>query len=145
MVGNVAKEVHTMSEDSASHKWMVYVRSAPGSLSLDRHVSKVRFYLHPSYKPHDVITVTWVSYAFTYNQFFTLLNQRSCDMISTNLWRKIGIKKENKRDNVQGEFLLTPLTLPVCSKHKKFLRGSMFDTQLLTCNISALVFFFNIT
>lgn len=58
LVGNVAKEVHTMSEDSASHKWMVYVRSAPGSLSLDRHVSKVRFYLHPSYKPHDVITVT---------------------------------------------------------------------------------------
>ncbi|XP_054272737.1 uncharacterized protein LOC128993011 [Macrosteles quadrilineatus] len=58
LIGNVAKQIEQDGNfNPATHKWMVYVRSAPGSLAVDEQVSKVHFFLHPSYKPNDVITI----------------------------------------------------------------------------------------
>lgn len=56
-IGNLAKKVNDSIYDKATHKWVLYVRSSIGSLNIEQEVSKVCFFLHPSYKPHDVVTV----------------------------------------------------------------------------------------
>lgn len=58
VVGNVSKWLPLdMRDDSASHKWMVYVRGPKGEPDISSFVSKVRFFLHPSYRPNDVVQV----------------------------------------------------------------------------------------
>ena len=44
-------------EDSATHKWMVYVRGPKDAPDISSFVDKVRFFLHPSYRPNDVVEV----------------------------------------------------------------------------------------
>ncbi|XP_065332602.1 YEATS domain-containing protein 2 [Cloeon dipterum] len=58
VVGNVSKWI--MPEDregESTHKWMLYVRGPPDAPDLSNVVQRVRFFLHSSYKPHDVIEV----------------------------------------------------------------------------------------
>ena len=58
IIGNVSKWYTSDStEDCSTHKWMVYVRGPKDSPDLSHIVQKVVFYLHPSYKPNDVIEV----------------------------------------------------------------------------------------
>ncbi|KAJ1519459.1 hypothetical protein ONE63_004747 [Megalurothrips usitatus] len=58
VVGNVSKWLQAdMRDDSATHKWMVYVRGPKGDPDISGFVSKVRFFLHPSYRPNDVVQV----------------------------------------------------------------------------------------
>lgn len=59
LVGNISKWMSTENdEDSSTHKWMVYVRGPKESPDISHIVSKIVFYLHPSYRPNDVIEVT---------------------------------------------------------------------------------------
>ncbi|ORX46337.1 yeats-domain-containing protein [Hesseltinella vesiculosa] len=41
-----------------THKWMIYVAELDGDKSEPRFVTAVRYHLHPSYKPFDIVDVT---------------------------------------------------------------------------------------
>lgn len=43
--------------DPSTHKWMVYVRGPTEEPRIDHFVKKVWFYLHPSYRPNDLVEV----------------------------------------------------------------------------------------
>ncbi|CAL1677638.1 unnamed protein product [Lasius platythorax] len=64
IVGNISKWIPPdWREDASSHKWTIYVRSDKDeSANISTFVSKVRFFLHPSYRPNDIVEVT--SYPF---------------------------------------------------------------------------------
>lgn len=59
VIGNISKWVPVDTrEDAASHKWMMYVRGPKEAPDVSDFVSKIRFFLHPSYRPHDIAEVT---------------------------------------------------------------------------------------
>ncbi|KAG8236823.1 hypothetical protein J437_LFUL017280 [Ladona fulva] len=58
IVGNVSRWIPPESrEDGATHKWMIYVRGPANVADLSHLVDKVRFFLHASYRPFDVVEV----------------------------------------------------------------------------------------
>lgn len=59
VVGNYSKWIphHCREDNDATHRWTVYVIDSQKS-DLGNFVSKVRFFLHPSYQPNDVIELT---------------------------------------------------------------------------------------
>jgi transcription initiation factor IIF auxiliary subunit len=61
VVGNVSKWISPEKRDpnlqKYTHKWMVYVAGPPHDLNVTPFIRKVRFYLHPSYRPHDIVDV----------------------------------------------------------------------------------------
>ncbi|RUS24917.1 yeats family-domain-containing protein [Jimgerdemannia flammicorona] len=61
VIGNVSKFVPKEKRDphlaKFTHKWMVYVVGPPNAPPIATFVSRVRFHLHPSYHPHDVVDV----------------------------------------------------------------------------------------
>ncbi|XP_078034745.1 YEATS domain containing 2 homolog D12 [Augochlora pura] len=59
IIGNISKWIPPeWREDAASHKWTMYVRGNKDNPEIDDFVGKVRFFLHPSYRPNDVVEVT---------------------------------------------------------------------------------------
>ncbi|XP_077524372.1 YEATS domain containing 2 homolog D12 isoform X2 [Amblyomma americanum] len=62
IVGNISKYIPLDRRDGgeqATHKWLAYVRTAPEvPQSIAGLVRRVRFFLHPSYRPHDLVEVT---------------------------------------------------------------------------------------
>jgi len=64
-------------DDLSTHKWMLYVRGPNEEPHIDHFVEKVIFLLHDSYKPKNIVTVTYVSAA---QSLFTvsLLPTRCC-------------------------------------------------------------------
>lgn len=59
IIGNISKWIPPeWREDAASHKWTMYVRGNKENPDIDDFVNKVRFFLHPSYRPNDVVEVT---------------------------------------------------------------------------------------
>ncbi|CAO0796640.1 unnamed protein product [Mucor circinelloides] len=63
LVGNVSKFIAPERRDPAlkqfTHKWMIYVVEPPQSKQpVGAFITCVRFHLHPSYKPNDVVDVT---------------------------------------------------------------------------------------
>ncbi|XP_075548130.1 YEATS domain containing 2 homolog D12 [Dermacentor variabilis] len=64
IVGNVSKYIpldrrDDGSGDQATHKWLAYVRTAPEEPhTIGELVRHVRFFLHPSYRPHDLVEIT---------------------------------------------------------------------------------------
>lgn len=60
IVGNTSKYIsidRREENDKSTHKWMVYVRGPPEDPNIDRFISKVWFFLHPSYRPNDIVEV----------------------------------------------------------------------------------------
>ncbi|KAM8952674.1 YEATS domain-containing protein 2 [Pelodytes ibericus] len=60
VVGNVSKYIppdKREEKDQSTHKWMVYVRGCRKEPSINHFVKKVWFFLHPSYKPNDLVEV----------------------------------------------------------------------------------------
>ncbi|XP_068136804.1 YEATS domain-containing protein 2 isoform X2 [Hyperolius riggenbachi] len=60
VVGNVSKYIppdKREENDQSTHKWMVYVRGSRKEPSIHHFVKKVWFFLHPSYKPNDLVEV----------------------------------------------------------------------------------------
>lgn len=61
VVGNVSKYIapdKREENDQSTHKWMAYVRGSRKEPSIDHFVKKVWFFLHPSYKPNDLVEVS---------------------------------------------------------------------------------------
>ena len=63
IVGNTSQYLHPAatsqeSIDGSTHKWMVYVRGPHEDPDISSFVKAVRFFLHPSYHPNDIIRVT---------------------------------------------------------------------------------------
>jgi len=59
IVGNISKWIPPdWREDASSHKWTMYVRGDKDNANISEFVSKVRFLLHPSYRPNDVVEIT---------------------------------------------------------------------------------------
>ncbi|XP_069831627.1 YEATS domain-containing protein 2 isoform X2 [Dendropsophus ebraccatus] len=61
VVGNVSKYIppdKREENDQSTHKWMIYVRGSRKEPSIDHFVKKVWFFLHPSYKPNDLVEVS---------------------------------------------------------------------------------------
>lgn len=57
VVGNTSKYIgNEKSKDGVTHKWLVYIKTKT-DIPLEAFVKKVRFFLHPSYKPNDVVEV----------------------------------------------------------------------------------------
>lgn len=57
VVGNTSKYINLEDpSDSSTHKWLIYVQSKT-SIPIENFVSKVRFYLHPSYSPNDIVEI----------------------------------------------------------------------------------------
>ncbi|XP_040204906.1 YEATS domain-containing protein 2 isoform X2 [Rana temporaria] len=60
VVGNVSRYIppdKREENDQSTHKWMVYVRGSRKEPSIHHFVKKVWFFLHPSYKPNDLVEV----------------------------------------------------------------------------------------
>ncbi|CAN0302173.1 unnamed protein product [Lampetra planeri] len=60
VVGNVSKYIapeKREENDQSTHKWMIYVRGSRREPRIDYFVKKVWFFLHPSYKPNDLVEV----------------------------------------------------------------------------------------
>lgn len=58
IVGNISKWVPaSSSQDNSTHKWMVYVRGPKENPDITHIVKKVRFFLHPSYQPNDIVDI----------------------------------------------------------------------------------------
>ncbi|XP_063075637.1 YEATS domain-containing protein 2 isoform X2 [Engraulis encrasicolus] len=61
VVGNVSKYIapdKREENDQSTHKWMVYVRGSRKEPTIDHFVRKVWFFLHPSYRPNDLVEVS---------------------------------------------------------------------------------------
>ncbi len=59
IVGNVSKWIECdQREDNATHKWLMYVRGDRDSPDVSDVVTKVKFMIHPSYYPHDLVEVS---------------------------------------------------------------------------------------
>ncbi|XP_046357383.2 YEATS domain-containing protein 2-like [Haliotis rufescens] len=68
IVGNISKFIpleHREVNDQSTHKWMVYVRGPKDKPNIDTFVKKVWFFLHPSYKPNDLVEITQPPYHLT--------------------------------------------------------------------------------
>lgn len=59
IVGNTSQflDPAAHSADGSSHKWMVYVRGSQAEPGISHFVKAVRFFLHPSYHPNDIVHV----------------------------------------------------------------------------------------
>lgn len=60
--GNTSKYIGHEELDSATnvtHKWLVYVTTKTPT-PIERMVSKVRYILHESYKPNDIVEIRFV-------------------------------------------------------------------------------------
>ncbi|XP_039479429.1 uncharacterized protein LOC120444012 [Drosophila santomea] len=63
VVGNTSKYIGDGSRESATggqaltYKWLVYVQGKDLPEPLERYIKKVRFHLHPSYRPNDIVDV----------------------------------------------------------------------------------------
>jgi YEATS domain-contaning protein 2 len=56
-VGNTSKYIgDEKSADGVTHKWLVYIRTKT-EVPIEKIINKVRFFLHPSYQPNDVVEV----------------------------------------------------------------------------------------
>ena len=58
--------------EQATHKWMMYVRGPRDQPSIQHYVQKVWFFLHPSYRPNDLVQITWVASHFVFSYIFLL-------------------------------------------------------------------------
>jgi hypothetical protein len=57
IVGNTSQLI-TKRDGLHTHKWMVYVRGTKEDPDVSKFIKKVRFFLHPSFKPGDVVEIS---------------------------------------------------------------------------------------
>ena len=94
IVGNTSQYLERsfrFDSDSSTHKWMVYVRGTPGDQPIHTYVRAVRFFLHPSYRPHNIVQVNdppfnltrfgWGEFPVRAQLIFQNSRQKSIDII----------------------------------------------------------------
>ncbi|RKO84994.1 yeats family-domain-containing protein [Blyttiomyces helicus] len=61
IIGNVSRYIPVGKRDAGmekyQYKWMVYLHGPPLKKDVTSFVKKIRFYLHPDYRPYDVVDV----------------------------------------------------------------------------------------
>ncbi|CAI9724920.1 domain-containing 2-like [Octopus vulgaris] len=60
IVGNISKFIppdRREESDPSTHKWLIYVRGTKEEPNINHFVKKVWFFLHPSYRPNDLVEV----------------------------------------------------------------------------------------
>lgn len=60
IVGNASKFIpldRREDNDPSTHKWLIYVRGPKEEPQIDHFVKKVWFFLHPSYRPNDLVEI----------------------------------------------------------------------------------------
>ena len=61
IVGNTSQYLDPSSQqvtsENTTHKWMVYIRGPQTEPDISHFVKSVRFFLHPSYHPNDIVKV----------------------------------------------------------------------------------------
>ncbi|XP_067622162.1 uncharacterized protein D12 isoform X4 [Eurosta solidaginis] len=55
----------TSADDIMTHKWLVYVKSRNLDSCLESVIKKVRFNIHPSYRPNDVVDISTPPFQIT--------------------------------------------------------------------------------
>ena len=68
IVGNTSQYLDPSAHgslDSSTHKWMVYVRGPSEDPDISSFVKAVRFFLHPSYHPNDIIRISKAPFQLT--------------------------------------------------------------------------------
>uniref|UniRef100_W8BQD5 YEATS domain-containing protein 2 n=2 Tax=Ceratitis capitata TaxID=7213 RepID=W8BQD5_CERCA len=55
--GDNLQSKNKMGLNELTHKWLVYVQPKNPEVPLDDFIKKVRFHLHPSYRPNDIVDV----------------------------------------------------------------------------------------
>lgn len=91
VVGNISKWLpEEFRLDAASHKWMLYVRGPRDAPDVSDIISKVRYFLHPSYQPNDIVDVVhpfylnrrgWGEFPVRVQVHFSLPGNRPIDII----------------------------------------------------------------
>ncbi|EEZ97471.1 YEATS domain-containing protein 2 [Tribolium castaneum] len=91
VIGNISKWMPSSEDDLLTHKWMVYVRGPKDTPDVSHFVDKVVFYLHPSYKPHDVVEVSespfhlarrgWGEFPVRVQIFFKVILNKPIDVV----------------------------------------------------------------
>lgn len=91
IVGNISRWTPSQEDDNLTHKWMMYVRGPKDSPDVSSFIQKVVFYLHPSYKPHDVVEVCgpqfhlsrrgWGEFPIRVQIFFTCPLNKPVDIV----------------------------------------------------------------
>ncbi|XP_055952514.1 YEATS domain-containing protein 2-like [Argiope bruennichi] len=61
IIGNISKFIPVWMRDESdqhiTHKWMIYVRGDKNGPTIESFVKKVRFFLHSSYRPNDIVEI----------------------------------------------------------------------------------------
>ncbi|KAJ1929548.1 hypothetical protein IWQ60_001093 [Tieghemiomyces parasiticus] len=69
LVGNVSKYLAPSQRPAAhqdcGYRWMIYVTTPGGHDPLSTFVSRIQVFLHPSYRPHDVVDLTGPKFQLT--------------------------------------------------------------------------------
>uniref|UniRef100_A0AAR5QKI3 YEATS domain-containing protein n=1 Tax=Dendroctonus ponderosae TaxID=77166 RepID=A0AAR5QKI3_DENPD len=95
VIGNISYFKKSLEQNNLTHKWMVYVKiykKTEGEPEVtDSIINKVVFYLHPSYKPHDVVDISnppyhlsrrgWGEFPLRVKIFFKSLKNKPVDVI----------------------------------------------------------------
>jgi len=124
VVGNVSKWIHPdFRDDASTHKWMIYVRGPPEAPDVSNLVERVRFFLHSSYKPHDVIEIKYVHKFITFKFFLTLFIRESPFHLSRRGWGEFPVR-------VQIHFL-NPQNRPIDVIHQLVLDKTYTGLQTL--------------
>ncbi|CAL1296824.1 unnamed protein product [Larinioides sclopetarius] len=62
IIGNISKFIPVWMRDESdqhiTHKWMIYVRGDKNGPNIESFVKKVRFFLHSSYRPNDIVEIS---------------------------------------------------------------------------------------
>ncbi|XP_062374683.1 YEATS domain-containing protein 2 [Sardina pilchardus] len=148
VVGNVSKYIapdKREENDQSTHKWMVYVRGSKKEPSIDHFVRKVWFFLHPSYKPNDLVEVSEPPFHLTRrgwgefpvrcqihfkdprNKRIDIIHNLKLDRTYTGL-QTLGaetvVDVELHRNSLADDFLPTPLSSSSSSSQRSCAMGS---------------------
>ncbi|KAG5286029.1 hypothetical protein AALO_G00010200 [Alosa alosa] len=148
VVGNVSKYIapdKREENDQSTHKWMVYVRGSKKEPSIDHFVRKVWFFLHPSYKPNDLVEVSEPPFHLTRrgwgefpvrcqihfkdprNKRIDIIHNLKLDRTYTGL-QTLGaetvVDVELHRNSLGDDFLPTPLSSSSSSSQRSCAMGS---------------------
>ncbi|KAJ1802107.1 hypothetical protein LPJ75_006290, partial [Coemansia sp. RSA 2598] len=87
----VAPQNRPAGKENCTHKWTVYIRPVSADQPLSDYVRKVRVFLHPSYRPDDIVDLTpptfeltrwgWGEFPVRTQVFFTDRRNKPVDLI----------------------------------------------------------------
>ncbi|KAJ2610513.1 hypothetical protein EV177_003930 [Coemansia sp. RSA 1804] len=61
----IAPENRPVGKENSTHKWTVYIRGVSENHSTAEYIRKVRVFLHPSYRPDDIVDLLSPDFALT--------------------------------------------------------------------------------